>query len=512
MTVNASSNFEALGPINNSALKQIDRAKFFEIVKYVPHKEQLLYHNSTARFKVPVCGRRFGKSMMAGHDLEPRMFLKKQMFWIIGPTYDLGEKEFRVIWDDLIIRMGMGRDKRIKKAYNKKQGNMWIEFPWGTRLEVRSADHPENLVGEALDHAIMSEAAKHKKETWERFIRPALSDRRGTADFPTTPEGFNWLYLLWQLGQNPREEMYDSWKFPSWANTVVYPGGRTDPEIIEIERNATPEYFLQEYGADFASFVGKIFPDWDEVLHVEEVKFNPDWPNYIAFDWGYTNPLAAIEFQISPSDEIYIWREHYKSFTILDDHIKQLKDRDHPEGYHLDLAFGDPAEPDSVAQVSRDLVPCVAHEKLKSEFSWMDGIKLMRSFMRPIPQSTNPYDPDSSLLVVDEFGTPAPDRPRYHIDHSCTNTIREHNNYRSKAPIKGQNVPEFGTRMDDHALDAIRYALIHIYKLGATTSLSEVYSHRQWRPDTTSSTITHPLTLSRNDVSTGFGALEGVTF
>ena len=146
------------GPLNKTELTTIDRGKFFQLVGYQPHREQTLFHNSQARFRVPVCGRRFGKSMMAGKDSEPRLFLPKKMYWIVGPTYDLGEKEFRVIWDDLIIGMQMGKDKRIKKSYNKKQGNMWIELPWGTRLEVRSADHPENLVGEALDHAILSEA------------------------------------------------------------------------------------------------------------------------------------------------------------------------------------------------------------------------------------------------------------------------------------------------------------------------------------------------------------------
>src|SRR5690606_8213866 len=146
-------------------------------IGYTPHREQALFHNSRARFRVPVCGRRFGKSKMAGSDIVPRSFLPDKMYWIVGPTYDLREKEFRVAWDAMIIGMQMGRDKRIKKAYNKKQGNMYIEFPWKTRLEVRSADHPENLVGEALDHVIMSEAAKQKLETWERFIRPALSDK-----------------------------------------------------------------------------------------------------------------------------------------------------------------------------------------------------------------------------------------------------------------------------------------------------------------------------------------------
>lgn len=485
----------------------IDRNALYEKVGYVPHREQLLYHNSRARFRIPVCGRRFGKSTMAGNDMIPKLFMPDKMYWIVGPTYDLGEKEFRVIWNALILKLQMGKDKRIKKAYNKKQGNMFIQFPWNTRIEVRSADHPENLVGEALDWVILSEAAKHKLETWERFIRPALSDKRGGADFPTTPEGFNWLHDIWQLGQNPDYEDFISWKFPSWANTVVYPDGRDDREIRLIEATSTPEWFAQEYGADFASFVGKILPEWDETMHVQQVKFRPDWPNYIAFDWGYTNPLAAIEFQVSPRDEIFIWREHYKSFMTLPDHIAFLKNRPQPEGYHLDLAFGDPADPEAAATVSRNLVPCIADPKVKSDYTWRDGIDLMRGFMKLIPQETN----SGSLIVVDEFGTPAPDRARYFVDHSCVNTIKEHNNYRSKEPIKGQNVPELGQKMNDHAIDAIRYGLVYLFKLGAHGKLSDIYtsSNLAQKPMTTSLGASD---FNTGQVYAGFGNLEGMDF
>lgn len=485
------------------------RHDLFTKTKYVPHAEQASFHESAARFRVPVCGRRFGKSMMAGMDLVPRMFQPNKMYWVIGPTYDLGEKEFRVVWDALIVKLQLGKDKRVKYAYNRRSGTMFIEFPWRTRLEVRSADHPENLVGEALDHVIMSEAAKHKKETWERYVRPALADKRGSADFPTTPEGFNWLHDLWQLGKNPNFPDFASWKFPSWANNVIYPGGRNDPEIKLLESTTTPEWFLQEIGADFASFVGKIFPEWDETLHVREHKFNPDWPNYMVFDFGYTNPLAAVEFQISPRDEVCIWREHYKSFTTIHDHIDILKHRDHPEGYHLDLAFGDPADPEAAATISRDFVPCVVMPEVKSDFTWRNGIDLMREFMKPV---------DRGIVEVDEWGTPAEPMPRYFIDHSCLNTIREHNNYRSKEPIKGQNVPEFGVKMSDHTIDAIRYGLLYIYKLGAISSLAEVYGNQTWRPATTNEADEFDpeqslgLTLGQGIVEGGFGNMDGVSF
>lgn len=448
---------------SNASSPIIDKAAFFKQIGYKPHKQQMLYHLSEARFRLPNCGRRFGKSTMAGRDLAPKLFQPNKTFWIVGPTYDLGEKEFRVIWDDLIVGQRLGRDKRVKRSYNKRSGSMFIEFPWNTRIEVRSADHPENLVGEALDWVIMSEAAKHKPETWERFIRPALADRRGGADFPTTPEGYNWLYQLWMYGQDPSMPDYASWRFPSWANDVVYPGGENDPEILLLKKTMTPEAFLQEIGADFGSFTGKIYPDWDVQKHVGQHEFRPDWPNYMAVDWGYTNPAAFIEFQVSPRDEIFVWREHYRAYTTLPDHVRMMQSREQPPGYHLDLAFADAADPEAVEELSRLMVPTMAMPEAKE--NWRDGTDLVRSFMQDIESG---YE--------DEYGAPLY-TTRFHVDFSCANVINEYNNYKANEAVKGKNVPEVGQKAKDHAIDAIRYAIVHLYKLGATYHLSDVLEY-----------------------------------
>jgi len=462
----------------------LSKQKYFDLVKYTPHPKQALFHSSPSRFRVPVCGRRFGKSHMASRDAGPELFLPKRRFWIIGPTYDLAEKEFRVIWDDLIIGQKLGLDKRVKKGYSKRSGEMWIEFPWQTRVECRSADHPENLVGEKLHGAIMSEAAKHRKDTWERFIRPALADARGWATFPTTPEGYNWLYDLWAYGRNPDPTYkdYESWQFPSWDNPYVYPGGYKDPEISLIKATVLPAFFDQEIAAMFNAFVGKIYEEFQEITHVTEVKYNPDWPNYIAFDWGFTNPLAAIEFQVTPWQQIRIWREHYQAGLMLRQHLDILRNREQPRGYHIDLTFGDAASPESVLEVSESFAPCIADPRSKSgtakvmhesqgrhtrESGWREGVELVKSFLKM-----------REIGIADEYGTPLEESGLI-IDHSCTNTIREFNNYRApeSATKSDRNVREDARQWDNHALDAIRYGLMHIFKLGATQRLSELYSN-----------------------------------
>jgi terminase large subunit-like protein len=456
----------------------LSKQKYFELVGYKPHPKQRLFHASGARFRVPVCGRRFGKSHMAGRDAGAELFLPKRRYWIVGPTYDLAEKEFRVIWDDLIVGQKLGRDKRVKRAYSRRSGEMWIEFPWQTRVECRSADHPENLVGEKLHGAIMSEAAKHRKDTFERFIRPALADERGWATFPTTPEGYNWLYDLWTLGRKGGEfaSLYESWQFPSWENPYVYPLGREDPEIKLIKATVLPAFFDQEIAALFNAFVGKIYEEFSEIIHTKQFTYNPAWPNYMCFDWGFTNPLAAIEFQVDPWGRVWVWREHYKANMMLPAHIAEIKARPQPPGYKIDLAFGDAADPGAIVYVSTCLAPCIGDPRSKSglekkgtrESGWREGIDLVKSYLQL-----------KQIGELDEYGTPL-EEPWLYVSTTCTNTIREFNNYRAPTALgrlgQERNVREDAQKFDDHALDALRYGMMHVFKLGVTDRLSDFYS------------------------------------
>ena len=425
----------------------MDTARFYESLGYDPHPGQLRFHASTARFKVADCGRRWGKSMAGPHDKVPTMFLKKPVLgWIVAPTYDLGEKEFRVFWDILIDKMKVPVDK-LKTFYNVRTKDFRITTAWGSSVEVRSAEHPESLVGEGLDWVIMAEAAKLKLSHWEKYIRPTLSDKRGSAVFVSTPEGFNWFYDIWQRGNSKDNPEWWSIQSPTWENTKVFPMGRQDPEMIEVESTNAPEVFDQEYGAKFTSFAGRIYSEFDEGYHVidkNDWDFHPEWPNYINFDFGYRNPFCCLNIQVDPVDNVYIWNEYYERNLHVPEHARRLKSM---VSWRVDGGYYDPPGVDQVGTLLNSF-----HNSSDYYNPWLANI-----FLEPAPNAW-----EAGVSRVKEWLRLGPDqKPKLFVVSSCRNTIREFNTYRVKEQgekvAESRDPKEEPRKKDDHAMDTIRY-------------------------------------------------------
>ena len=428
-----------------------------EKVGFDPHstgQREFLFSN--ARFNIPCCGRRWGKSQAAARRLTYKSFVPNSYNWIVGPTYGLGEKEFRVVYSDY---KKLGLLKYCKKAYNKKQGDMRIATPWDSVIEVVSAEKQDSLLGEGLSHAIMSEAAKHSRSTWEQYVEPALSDLLGTADFPSAPKGFNWYHGLWLLGQKATSSEtyhpdYKSWQFPSWTNPVRYPGGLDNAEIQRIKQLVSKVWFDQEYGASFTTISGAIYEEWDEKVHVTPLEYQPQLPNYLALDYGFVNPFVGLDIQVSPSDDIFIWREYYGRYKSTVEHGHEIRDRANPPDYAVQARWGDPRGADEAAILSTILGYVGSFH-----VPWKPAVEQIKRMLKPRP-------------------------PRLYIDPSCVNLIREMGQLHVKPPSRNANAPDINEqqgdgniqhKVDDHACDALRYFVGPHFVAGAGSSLADVY-------------------------------------
>lgn len=380
------------------------------------------------------------------------LFKPDSVYWIVGPTYKLGEKEFRVVFDDYFRKLGFANDRRFKKSYNLEQGNMRIQTPWNSVLEVVSADKQDSLVGEGLDGVIMSEAALHKQDTWTMYIQPALTDKRGWAMFPSTPRGHNWYEGLWRLGLEEDMELYESWRFPTWTNVAVFQQGELDPELLQIKANVSEFHWLQEYSAEFTALEGKIYNEFRPEVHVTDIKYMPFWKNYQAFDYGYADPTVCLDVMVDSTDNVYVWREYQVRRKTTYEHGLALIARDNPPAFHVDGRFGDPNGADENATLATMLGPIIARKT-----PWIQGIEAIKRWLK-----------------VQNDG-----KPKLYIDRSCTELIRQLSNLRTPNEREGRNAKEGQHDYDDHGCDALRYFFNEKFVWGYHAGgLSDVYGAR----------------------------------
>jgi hypothetical protein len=231
------------------------------------HKRQMEIVRSPARFKIAVCGRRFGKTRL-GVVACLETALTRQPAWWIGPDYPTAS----IGWRELL-----GLAQQIPGT-EIQRGERIAEFPGGGWVQVRSAWDPDALRGEGLKRVVVDEAALIAEEAWTQALRPALSDKQGDAFFLTTPKGRNWTYRLWLRGQDTTDADYASWNLPTWENPFI---ARSE---IEGARHDMPDrWFRQEYGAEFLDDAGGVYRGVRAALRTGPA---PDGPVFIGGDWA----------------------------------------------------------------------------------------------------------------------------------------------------------------------------------------------------------------------------------
>jgi hypothetical protein len=418
-----------------------------QAVAYRPHAAQRPIHSSVSRHRVVDAGRRFGKSVIGGHELTHeyrvtaheqdawRAAGKRREFWIVGPEYSDAEKEFRVLWNDL-KRLEVPLD-RPGSYYNAETGDMVISALNGLfMVHARSAKYPTTLVGEGLSGVILAEAAKLKESVWTKFIRPALADFRGWSLHTSTPEGKNWFYESWLRGQDPAQAAWDSWRCPSWLNPIVFPLGREDPEILEMLDEMSEQKFEQEVAAGFTDFVGRVFKAFDEEIHVADLEYDPRYPVYLAMDFGWSNPFVCLAIQVDVFDRVNVLWEYR---TTHKDPSEIARDLEQQAICRIAKGiYPDPAEPQDANLIAKTLkVPLKGNTggELKHR------LELIRKALKVNPEHA-PEDPDA--------------RPQLLINRRCYGLIYEMGEYRypeNKSEIRPD--PEQPLDKDDHAPEAL---------------------------------------------------------
>ncbi|MAW27028.1 MAG: hypothetical protein CL498_03445 [Actinobacteria bacterium] len=216
------------------------------------HSAQMEVVKNMKRFTVLSAGRRWGKTKL-GVWLCLKYAWEGKRAWWIAPSYSMTNEA----WADL-------RSIGIEYGIKVKEAERTIVTATGGSVQVRSADDPMKLRGAGLDFVVLDECAFMKPQTWAEVIRPALTEKKGSAFFISTPKGYNFFEKLYS-----EANMLDDWvrfTYPTITNPII------DPAELEMAKQEIGSFlYAQEYEAQFIEASGGLFKaDWFDHYKIEE--------------------------------------------------------------------------------------------------------------------------------------------------------------------------------------------------------------------------------------------------
>ena len=297
--------------------------KIFSLVGYKPTDAQWEIHKDETRHKLIAGGERAGKSKVNSKELLYHWFVdisapnsyrqeKKEkpvggLYWLLGNDYEACRGEWEHIVEDFqkLEILACPPTKNIDPGEIKLQD--------GTLIVTKSARYPEKIATVAPHGILICEAAQVDYDVFMR-AKARLAEKRGWLCMAGTFEQedyVGWYRELFELGQSFNQLELKSFSLPTWSNTVIFPGGREDPEILKQEMGMTKERFQERFGGVPCPKSGRVITDFSNPIHVKPCEFNKDLPVEICVDPGYAGAYAVLAIQdyrdhLRAIDEIYV--------------------------------------------------------------------------------------------------------------------------------------------------------------------------------------------------------------
>ena len=169
-------------------------------------------------------------------------------------------------------------------------------------------------------------------------MRPALSDRQGSACFLGTPAGHNHFFDLLETAKGQLAEGSSDWYYKICKASET---GIVRPEELEAaQAQMTPEQYEQEYECSFTAaiigaYYGKLLADADDNGRVTRVPYDPAYPVHTAWDLGINDSTAIWFAQVFRGGAVNVIDYYESSGVGLDHYADILSKKDYTYGDHL---------------------------------------------------------------------------------------------------------------------------------------------------------------------------------
>lgn len=301
-------------------------------IPYKPRALQAEMHNSLKRWNVLVMHRRFGKTVFAVNQLIKTTLtcpLPRPRTAFVAPTFAQAK---RIAWDYVKFYAS------VIPGVTFNETELRADFPNGGRLMLLSAENPDALRGIYLDECVFDEFGMQNPRVWGEVVRPALSDRQGSACFLGTPAGHNHFFDLLDTARGQIAEGSQDWYFKVCKASET---GIVRPDELDAAKaQMTPEQYEQEYECSFTAaiigaYYGKLLGEAEEDDRITRVPYDPMYPVHTAWDLGINDSTAIWFAQIFRGGAVNVIDYYESSGVGLNHYADILTKKDYNYGDHL---------------------------------------------------------------------------------------------------------------------------------------------------------------------------------
>ena len=244
------------------------------------HEAQQHIVDTSTRFNVVACGRRFGKTTFGIDRCITPDVLSHPVGWF-APSYKL------------MIEVWREANRLLSPIISRRSiQERRLELVTGGVLEFWSLDNTDAGRGRKYKRVIIDEAGfvPNLLDVWQQAIRPTLADLEGDAYFLGTPKGRNGFWSLFLLGQDPERKEWSAFQMPTSANPHIA------ASEIEAMRLGLPDMvYQQEVLAAFLEDGAGVFRNVTRCVQDCWLDNGKEGRSYVfGVDWGKHNDFTVI--------------------------------------------------------------------------------------------------------------------------------------------------------------------------------------------------------------------------
>jgi phage terminase large subunit len=344
--------------------------------------------------------------------------------WVLGPGHPL-------------VVDGPRRDNR--KIY---------QYPNGSEILVGGMNQTKKVMSTEYDGIAVFEAIELTEEDWENlmtrlrnYIIPYQQIVGDTnPDIPT-----HWLKLRCNAGITTLLESYHQ-DNPKLYNQEIQDWTPEGKEyIFGTLGNLSGVRRLRLLEGKWVKAEGLVFEDWDDNVHViDRFKIPPSWKKFRVVDFGFVNPFVCGWFALDEDDRIYLFKYIYMTRKTVKVHSVEIKKHTRGmKGIERVIVCDHDAE-DQATLRENGLLTTNADKRVRIGLD-----KVMERLKVQEDGRPRFFILRDSLIETDRSLVDA--KKPYKIEQEFDGYVWKEKS-KKEEPVKD----------DDHGMDLIRYAIMHI--------------------------------------------------